>query len=745
MVTMAPSVVWAWDSGELSGVVRMISGRCINGLAEPRRAQQARFGTALFLAISLVGLCAVNIASGQETPGPNDHVGFSVHKAPQDVLDSLSDFERYRDKKVWSKAFTSLEKVFNIDPGTLLPDKDGLFIPTDTKACAELLSLSPEGREAYRLFNDPKAQQLLDSATSIAADATGKSPVAQLPADDVMALRRIVERYFITSVGDKAADRLGDALFESGDFAAAEHFWRMILESYPDSGLSAPLLQTKRGIALARAAEWDDFKSVRALVAQRYAGQLVPIGGKDVDAGQFLDAMAAKAPAATSPSVTPGDRMQPSTIVDGKMPAQPISLPASKTPAWQIPLIDQAISERIHQQLNQIGWGGMAGQLTDNIPRATADDKRLYVNWIGSCFAVDLVTGKMVWRTNPMFQFDQNFQQMVMQGQVSSMAGGNIQVIGSRLLVVKAEMRNPQNGQSAPARLLCLATDTGKTLWATKEDPDSNSAWSYVGKPIVKDDSVYVCACQRTPALHLICLGLDKGDLRWDVELGNETTQPDFRGMQRPATPVLLADQKKLYILTNNAALLAVNLSTHQTEWAYSSEGVPVNPQQRFNPFQEGMGGGAETSGAMLLSGSTLYFKETGSDRLYAMDVSIPSLKWKRPIDSNVALVAGNNHSLLFLGPEVDCINCDSREMLWSNALGETSAANAPLLGGDQLFVFDPRGVQAVRTDTGDSGALFHGYDQDSLGGDLAITSDRLITLSSHAITAYAVIRKAQP
>jgi outer membrane protein assembly factor BamB len=683
--------------------------------------------------------CALTsgIALAQEQPGPNDRMGFSVKKAPQNIVDALTDFERYRDKNQWSKAFTSLEIALNAEPGGLLLDKDGLFIPTELKVRAELLSLPAAGRQAYRLFNDPKAEQLLKDAVDGAIDNTGSG--SQTSTDNVASLRKIVERYFITSAGDKAADRLGDALFEAGEFDEAERCWRMIVENYPDTGLPAALLQAKRAIALARAGRWGDFEAVRTLVHQRFAGQTVQIGGKDVDAAQYLDGLARGVPSTTEPAVAEAGP-KPSTIIEGKTGGKPLVFPNTDTPAWQIPLMDQGISDHIRQQLAQIGWGGMVPMLTDVLPAAAADEKRLYVTWMGSCFAADLNTGKMLWRTDKFFDFSQNVQQMVMQGQASSLAIGSMQVAGDRLLVTKSAQPNPQNGQPEQTRLVCLAADTGKTIWTSQRQGNGSlSEWAFVGKPLVHGDAIYACATpQQQPAMTLLCIGLNDGALRWRAELGNGTTTPDFRGMQHVAAPVLLEHAGKLLLLTNNGALLRLDLSSHQIEWAFLYPAHAAGNQEGFNPFmRRGGNDSAAPSGAMLLSGSTLYFKESSDDVLYAMDLSAPALKWKRPIDASVVLTAGDDRKLFLVGADVDCINAESREMLWSNTLSSQGAGGEPLFISNRMYVFDSRGVRAVQIETGESAAVFRGVDRDAAGGNLWRTADKLITISSHAITAY--------
>ena len=218
------------------------------------------------LAMTRLSIAQVAVATVDDSESPdaqtNKSPAFSVHKEQQPVIDSFEDFERYRDKKAWEKAFTALGKIEEGKPGRLVPDANGFFVPTDLKVRAELLSLPPDGREAYRLFNDAKATQLLKDVD---------------PANEIPGLRKIVNRYFITGIGDQAADRLGDALFESGDFPNAERCWRMILENFPDTAISPVLLQTKRAIALSRSGDWEQFEIVRSVIHDRYAGVYVTI------------------------------------------------------------------------------------------------------------------------------------------------------------------------------------------------------------------------------------------------------------------------------------------------------------------------------------------------------------------------------------------------------------------------------------------------------------------------------------
>src|SRR5205823_14661730 len=112
--------------------------------------------------------------------------------------------------------------------------------------------------------------------------------------EDLAALRKIVDQYFITSMGDQAADRLADALFESGDFGGAILLWNSILDSYPDSDLPALRIQIKRGTALARAGQFD---ALAALIARFRVGAsalaTMTVGGRVIIAAEYLQTLMA--------------------------------------------------------------------------------------------------------------------------------------------------------------------------------------------------------------------------------------------------------------------------------------------------------------------------------------------------------------------------------------------------------------------------------------------------------------------
>ena len=680
----------------------------------------------------------LQIAGSPDTP---QATGFSVHKPPPDVMETLEDFERFRDKQAWEKALAALDKVYDAAPTGLIPSPDGFLLPVGQKLRQEMLSLPPAGREAFRLFNDPKAQALYQAAVDSAGDDSGAA-VENSP-DSIAALQGIVDRYFVSSIGDKAADRLGDALFEAGNFAGAQQAWKMILDDYPDTTLAPALLQTKRAIALAREGKWEEFGQVRAIVHDRYAGQSVTLGGSETAADQYLDALAA---AKSGGPTTQPSSMTPSTVADSVAGDDAVALPKSDTPVWQIPLMDDATEKQVEQALSQYGWQSMGASITSRSPAVASDGKRLYVNGVGACFAADLVTGKMVWRTDVISNLGQVVKQSFMYGGGLDFADTAVAVCGDNLYLVRRPRSEvnagPGNPEDRVMRLFCLKAASGKEIWKSTDGP--LSAWSFLGHLLVSGNTLYVCArAPQSQEIHLLSIAPDD-QVNFDLTLGTGVGGTDMRGQPTVRIPEMIEHDGKIFILTNCGIVLAVDPQGPTILWAFSYPTRVANAQQQFF-VSNAVASDPPGHGAIVVRGSTLCFKEEGDDVLYALDLAGQSLLWKRPTDETVALSGADDSGVLMLGPEADRIDATSHALLWSDRLSGGAADIRPVFQGGHAYVFGSRGVHDLNAATGDVGPVFHGYDRSGMGGEIWFTGGDMVTVSSRAITAYPLGKQGQP
>ena len=147
----------------------------------------------------------------------------------------------------------------------------------------------------------------------------------------------------------------------------------------------------------------------------------------------------------------------------------------------------------------------------------------------------------------------------------------------------------------------------------------------------------------RSVAPVSVAVNIANGRSLWTLSLGQATAGSNWRGM--PQIPVcnLLYNAGKIYVLTNNGALICVNTGEKRLLWAMAMEGPPVNTNGFFNQYQPTEK--IRTQAAIFLKDNVLYFKERDADDMYSVDLSGPSLKWKRPADPNETIVGSRMRS----------------------------------------------------------------------------------------------------
>ena len=379
-----------------------------------------------------------------------------------------------------------------------------------------------------------------------------------------------------------------------------------------------------------------------------------------------------------------------------------------------------------------------------HLPATAVDAQRVYVDWFGIYFAVDLHTGKLLWRSESFANLGQT-----MNGRFQNrfgVASTTPAVVPMGKNVLFTGFDNSANGQQGGvSRLVCLTADLGKTVWNSEHGRLSD--WNFIGSPILTAAGIYACAYPSSNTeLHLLCIAPTNGELLWETT--DRHSAASRESLRRPVAGIdaraagasgnaLRSDQQRRG--GGRRSALAPDRLGIQIRNAGDRDTAAVFLQRNGAVHQQHL-----PAGAMLAEGSTLYVKEVSGSRLYALDLTGPSLKWSRPVESSVTLAAARGRELYLVGDEVDCIDADSRALQWSDKLSSSSESLRPLLSGDRFYVFDERGVHGVHIPTGDTDPIFRGYDRDGSGGILWQSEDRLVTVSAVAITAYrvATIRK---
>jgi outer membrane protein assembly factor BamB len=686
------------------------------------------------------------IDTGETPEQARKNEGFNIRKEASKFNDALEDFARYRDKKAWELAFRSLETLNEAKRDGMVPAGNGFFVPSRQRVISSLTSLTPEGKQAFRLFYDAKAKQLLEKAQS-ATRAQPSGGAGDKPVDEVATLREVYEKYFISSVGDRAADRLGDALFESGDFAGAAAAWGAILKDFPDSALPKLRLQIKRCTALARATQWDRFDDALRQVRTEFAGERVSLGGKEVVAVEYLEQLRAaptSRPAttlATKPTTGPttGPTTAPAPEPEIPEPTGPVALPTDDTPAWQIKLADETLNRKLANALNMNQWQAQFSNLRGSLPASCTDGRRVYINWFGIIFAADVKTGKMLWRNRKFAELGDKLQNIVNSGVDCDCYTATV-APGGRLFVTGYVFSNLGNYQE-PVRLVSMNARDGKVNWSSTNGSLSN--WSFLGAPLIAGDVVYAAARQRNGTdTSLLAIGVEKGELMWSVALGTaQGGNNPYNGNTVVPTSALVAANGSVYVVTNNGAVVAVDSVARRVDRAYTFPAPPIMREQNMwwggpQPMPA-----PKMRAAAFVDGSTLYVKEQNGDALYAVDLSGPALLWKRPIDRESTVTRLDDGRLLVIGQDLGAIDAKDKAhpMTWAARMPELLVRLTPIVSGGRVLTFAPRGIFEIDTTNGDTARILRGADLDSFGGTLNRAPGRLIAVSNIAVTAYPV------
>lgn len=670
-------------------------------------------------------------SSADEADAQNPNKGFSVKKEDQKVIEQLEDFDRYRDKKAWDRAFKALDGVVSSSQANgMAPMKDGFWIPTRQKVLCSLVSLPPDGKEAYRLFNDAKAKQALDQA--LAHEAAGEK-------ETLPDLKKAVEQFFVTGVGDKLADHLGDALFEAGDYTSAARAWEQILKFYPETSLSPLRLQVKRATALARAGRWEQFKQASAAIAEKYAGQTVKIAGKDLPVEQHLKSLT------TKPATQPATQGTVAHPADSTQAA--VALPAADHPQWQFVYVYPELKDKMYAGLNQNGWGMQFGHMADAVAAVATDGKRVFLNWYGLVWALDAETGKLLWWTDHFKKIAEKINELaqwqVDERRFSITVATDSQ--GNESLLVVATNVDKINNQE-PFRLISYDPATGKKKWSSDTGPLNN--WAFIGEPLITDAGT-ICITAHPKSnqeIHLLMLSLD-GKLQWETLLGQPVVGNNWRGMPMYPLPMLQSSAGIIYVMTGNGAVLAVDAVGHSIEWAFSYE----RPMGSMEMMQRMGWGGynmvqpTEPRGASWLADGVLYFKDRGGKKVYALDLAGPSLKWSRAVGADTTVVGHDEQHFYLLSSGQDntslsTVQWEGMKMVKSSKLPDATDGIRPIGAAGNYLVFLSRGIFAVNANEPDvtkDTRAFRGADRDSLGGALIRVGDKLVSVSNLAVTAY--------
>jgi len=646
-------------------------------------------------------LAAPGIARADQTDRP-----FLLPSYSGEASEALEDYQRYVKRGQWEKALEALDLFNKGAADKLAPGADGIMLPGRQLVLHLLADLPASGKNAYRVFHDAEAEKLLEQAV-------GDDEAAQLA--------KIATTYLITSVGDVAADRLGDLYFERGQIDEALAAWQSVLDHRPDSAIPRAHLLVKMAIGLARSGHWDRFEDIRKQVADRYPEEAVRLGGKDVRAAAHLAALARE-----RSDETP-------TAQDSILPNDP-RLPNEKPgevvlPQWKFRWFGDTKNNKVLRLRNPYGQE----HASDFVPPTAHDGQRLYANLLGYLLCIDLSTGKLIWRTAP---FD-DLPSKVQRSYTVFPEQYHVALVGHHLWSVT---RNPEmlarNSNDPNFQLVCYDTGDGKELFNSKNVKELKS-WEFLGQPVITDNCIYAPATKANQSTELYVLSIDRNDhkLLWSTTVGTYQINPNQMYGRRTFQPQLVTDGTSLYVDTQAGAVVALATATGSVKWGmYYESGKPDTEYWYNEPVVL-----YPVSQPQLVDG-VLYIKGMRSTRLCAIDLSRPRTAWERPVSQRSKFIGMDEERFYFGGQEMLAIDRDTQKMLWARRLPQIATSYLkPVITRNRVYQYTSRGIWEIDKSTGTTLRKFRGADRESLGGVIYLTPGRLITVSNWAVTAYDI------
>ena len=679
------------------------------------------------LARALLGVAAAALdaraALAQEGPSFGVPLVAEVHQ------DAYADFLARVAERDWSRAFRSIGEEMEHPPAGLLPARDGIALSFRERLWRDLVELDPDGRRAFRLYYDARAERLWRAAERASEE--------QRPG----LWRELFERWFPTRFGDQAADALARRASAAGDARAAALLWRAVLDHHPDTDLDKRDLWLDLCASLAASENWEELARAAEHVAARYAGTTVEREGVTQDVGTWLAGLERRRVAAPG---APGARPAPPTrsaagalpapptgSTAGALPAPPTGSTAGALPAPPPRSTAGALPARLPLAQEPVAlWrfelpspAARADALGPPQPAGLLHDGGLLLDQAGVVRRIEPATGALAWTQGSDPE----------RADASELRGRNLLARAGEWIV--ASDTPSWQGERVLLRLALLEPGTGDRLWSSEP---LGEGVSLLGTPLVHRSSLYVVGqVPQSFTLELWCLDLADGRARWHVPLG--TPGPSvaeqgatWRGSTTtllPIRPELALDGEELYVATDAGALLAVAPEDGSIRWAWLSS------------LERGSVG-AISPASLHLAGGVLYLRGRGSPRCVALDLSARRELWSAAVSPDERIVAADERNLYLVGTNARALALATGERRWSRPVLVPADVRAVVQTEAYLYLLTRRGLYELDKASGDSGRPPLRGDLVGLdGGDVLCDGERLLCIGARAVLAIGLER----
>lgn len=651
---------------------------------------------ALRAAVVAAAVAPAAKATGGDLDLVKEDVGGSTYGVPLVDEVHLASYRDFRDLVAasdWSRAFRAVAEQMENPPQGLLPAREGIALSFGERLWRDLTELDRDGRRAFRLYYDARAERLWREAERQRA-----------PEERLELLRTLYERWFITSWGDQAGDALARAALAVGDASRAAAYWRAVVEHHRDTDLDRYELWLDLCAACAAADDREGLGAAAEHVSLRYAGREVARSGETQPVEDWLAGLVRRR--------RPGE-------VSGALPARlPLAEDAPVAWSFALPEIEASASASDRQVFFM---GDQQDQNEPPLPAALLHEAGFLLDHAGELRLMDPADGSEVWTAGE---------------RTTRVAPGQLR--GRGILVragddVLAATDFGMNDQSLVTHLMRVEPGPGRERWTTADWVDDAS---FLGEPLALGDRIYVVAQGLgTYNLELWCLDRGTGEPRWNVPIGTpastSTTNPfgwNTSTSLLPLRPALVSVAGELLVVTDSGAVLSVDPLNGGIQWAH------VRPlDRRLSP--------GPSPGSVHVRDGVLFVRTHGSTRCVALDVVGRRELWTATVAHDERIVAADDAQLYLLGANVRALDMGSGDRVWSRPVLVPADARHLVLTEAYVYVLTRRGLYELERATGDSGRRpLRGAFRRPGGGDLFCDGRRLVCVGAEEVLAVDLV-----
>lgn len=660
-------------------------------------------------------------------------IGFALPRIDQEMEDTLVDLRRYLENEAWDQALGQLQTLLDADPAQLVPVGNGMHSTMSDLVWRVSLNLPAQGQRGFRLFFEPQARRALEQARQKTDMAKRRTLIEQVHV-----------AYFITDAGRDATSELAELAFMGGKFERAAELWmRLVVHHDADDRQTAQWL-AQSAIALAMAGQRSAFD--RVCDRLEVLGGSITLAGEPVDVSDLITSLRKQIDQqpTTALSITAAVTDDNANFVSE---ADLQAITGADQIHWRFEWVSQEQRDKIIQTIRNY-WGYRYGT-EESMPAWAVEEDRLFGQWLGVVFAIDLQTGKLLWTTDSFRYLVDNYRNIIRYPR--NVKQYTVTAHDGQLLVTSVD---PKKARSSSGKFTMTSLDptNGKQLWSWDDDVDELKTHQPMSKPIPWGEQMLVTATSQIPTVELVCFDPKTGQANWTVELGefdhpNDQRRSSYRSNPRLPFSTVKVRNGVAYVLTNNGALLAVDLQRQRINWAWrydppANTGQPINYSYNYRHMSI-----SPVPGRMYFRGDQLIFKENDSRQVQAIDLVSRRPLWVRPIDREADLVGVDSQSAYLLDDHLMALDLQSRDLRWASRLPDTAATRQSVQNAKAIALLTSRGIATIDKTTGRQIGLDLPDDGRNESGDIIRTTLKdgrpiSIWITDKTITAFT--RKAE-